>query len=1027
VLAAVYDTKGRVTSMTDSSKSRNGVFATTWYEWVEGCNGVARITRPEGTKTEYGYDPTTCNRLWQQDGRGASSRVNYTYYPSTGLVATVKAPLSPADSIFYDNQASPTFGVPGLGNVFSVKSARGMVSRSIEDAIGNDTLFTAPIDSLQTLLDTVRVAYDVMSRDTSKSHIAARVYGSGSQMMWVRTFYGQEGQVDSVHQRSSPDDAGVDWIKHSWRYDLAGRVVAEYPPGGERDSTVYDAASNVIRTISRRGYEISSTYDAKGNRLSRSIPSVNYARRTANEGEAESPRYPNNGTGYLIAADTEVFTHDIMGNILTADNNAARIRRTYSLDGSLATDSLWTRTWAELNAGGNFTSHVYGLRFFYDLEGREIALKHPQQLAPRSGATAFDSVAYSYDLAGKLEVVKDLFGRSTTWLYDSEGRPSTVTYPGGVVRTYAYANAEISRHLVSASNFIGSDSGFSAPMVRNDSLWRNGQGRVVRASSLMELGEYVYSGLGHLTWAEVKDYRASRTNPITTYALTRSDALGNEYASVHDNSIYFWPSSTNPEYRNGTTRRTESSDMCGSSESKYDASGSVELFRLRRNTCDIFHIERLYTFSYYDAANRLRVTDGDSYTQSNVDYQRFFEEYRYDALGRRILKRTRAPNACVSDTHCKSAIERYVWDGNQLLYEIRGPGFDTVSNLTLEQDTVTRIPDGRFYGRVAYVHGIQLDQPIQIVRIGYGYDWGDGQGYYNFGNVAFVPHFGWRGEVDTASFDNGTAKRCRRSGTGVLLPNRCFTIDWQLSNERLYGRRKANPYPTSWMGSFVRGSTDANGQVYFRNRYYDPYTARFTQEDPIGLAGGQNLYGYASGDPVNLSDPFGLCVPVNVCLAVAGFAIGAGGRLAYNLYMGNKWYDGVGTAGLYGGAIGLTLGAAAPAITAALTTSTTATVSTAVVARSIPVVPSAAAKLNVLAQKFGTTADEIKNSVLTNGQRFVDLGNKGHVNALLARPDGVSGFVRVTLNPAEEIVISAGLMRANQVANAIANGRLLPK
>ncbi len=27
----------------------------------------------------------------------------------------------------------------------------------------------------------------------------------------------------------------------------------------------------------------------------------------------------------------------------------------------------------------------------------------------------------------------------------------------------------------------------------------------------------------------------------------------------------------------------------------------------------------------------------------------------------------------------------------------------------------------------------------------------------------------------------------------------------------------------------------------------------------MGLAGGLNLYGYAGGDPVNFSDPFGLC------------------------------------------------------------------------------------------------------------------------------------------------------------------------
>ncbi|MFQ5705752.1 MAG: RHS repeat-associated core domain-containing protein, partial [Gemmatimonadales bacterium] len=51
--------------------------------------------------------------------------------------------------------------------------------------------------------------------------------------------------------------------------------------------------------------------------------------------------------------------------------------------------------------------------------------------------------------------------------------------------------------------------------------------------------------------------------------------------------------------------------------------------------------------------------------------------------------------------------------------------------------------------------------------------------------------------------------------------------------------------------------------MYMRNRYYDPATGRFTQEDPIGLAGGLNLYGFANGDPINFSDPFGLCADDN--------------------------------------------------------------------------------------------------------------------------------------------------------------------
>jgi hypothetical protein len=43
-----------------------------------------------------------------------------------------------------------------------------------------------------------------------------------------------------------------------------------------------------------------------------------------------------------------------------------------------------------------------------------------------------------------------------------------------------------------------------------------------------------------------------------------------------------------------------------------------------------------------------------------------------------------------------------------------------------------------------------------------------------------------------------------------------------------------------------------------RNRWYDPNTGQFTQQDPIGFAGGINLYAYAGNDPVTFSDPYGL-------------------------------------------------------------------------------------------------------------------------------------------------------------------------
>jgi RHS repeat-associated protein len=183
----------------------------------------------------------------------------------------------------------------------------------------------------------------------------------------------------------------------------------------------------------------------------------------------------------------------------------------------------------------------------------------------------------------------------------------------------------------------------------------------------------------------------------------------------------------------------------------------------------------------------------------------------------------------------RSGVERFVWSGDNILWEMRGPGADSVTAQQLEQAVGTGVE----YGRIGYTHAGGVDRPLVVWK-----------GTGGAGSDVVVPHLNWRG-----LFGRGTDVSGNPTGIEIEWPG------FQTTAYHSMGPTQAQT--RTWMGSLLEGQRDAGGQMYMRNRYYDPATGQFTQPDPIGIAGGLNVYGFAAGDPVSYTDPYGLSAERN--------------------------------------------------------------------------------------------------------------------------------------------------------------------
>src|SRR5262249_36751502 len=122
--------------------------------------------------------------------------------------------------------------------------------------------------------------------------------------------------------------------------------------------------------------------------------------------------------------------------------------------------------------------------------------------------------------------------------------------------------------------------------------------------------------------------------------------------------------------------------------------------------------------------------------------------------------------------------------------------------------------------------------------------------------------------VGTRTLGNDPAPRpLRRSQFGNHLGSACLQLGHE---EQVISYGEYYPYGcTSYQAVRSQNETpkryrytskerDEESAFYYHGaRYYVPWLARWTAADPIGVAGGKNLYAYVMNNPVILADPNG--------------------------------------------------------------------------------------------------------------------------------------------------------------------------
>ena len=850
-----FDGTDPITKTTTGPAERNGrtVLRTLTLAWAgDGDeNSVSELSRVEtstdGRDTWSSSDGLETHTVTSYAGSG--NITSQTSYPDGTSQESITLAGRLRSVTRWDNAGTPVteafYDYDELGRTEAVSDARNgttSITYYTDDSTSSTTTPDPDGAGGPQLPQTTSLSYDLAGRRS----LVSLPDSSAADPKTVTYQYYPTGELKS--------SSGSRIYSIGYTYDYAGRPKTLSSGSGTTTWHYFPDSGLLQSKRDADGRGPSFTYTPAGRLLTRTL--ARGSQRRTSYGDDGLPRavdYFSGGDGSAIDPSTPPisYTYDRLGNLATLGDAAGLHIFTTTPTGRTELETI-----AGGLLGGSSIDPVYDLNLrrksllFNGLGSAQLAHHHRYDAAGRyRGAAAganpalAPQVTYSYHpnsnlldtaqstvgtgavrlsltrqydhlnrLTSLSVAAANLFApldQSFTFDHNVAGQRERIALADGRFWQYTYdARGQLNsatRHLPDGSPIASQTHTFNHDQTGN----RTASGDGLQASAKT----YAPNGLNQYT--EVTDdgtaWISGQANPAATITVDGATANRPGAGSYFERQITT-DNSGGPAFAKHIVRSILGEDEdrvtrftrtpAASTTPQYDADGNL--------TRDSFY---QYT---WDGEDRL------STLQSRVDnlpanFHHHRLEFAYDSLGRRIEKKV---YGLVDGSWELARHKRFLYDGWNLLAEYE-PG-----------------SNGSWHATASYLWGKDLSGSL-------GGAGGTG------GLVHLRDHIGDKGYF--VAYDG-------RGNVSALIDDRTRETAAQYSYSP-FGHLAEASGPAAHLNPFrfsTRYQDTETGLYYYGYRYYDPEHGRWLNRDPLGEAGGGNLYGFVGNDPVNSWDYLGL-------------------------------------------------------------------------------------------------------------------------------------------------------------------------